>query len=446
MVLRIIEARIRTDRGALAVRQSDLLKNYFTGRNPVDEAEADDAEIVFQSLRARDQWLACDCQPEDSPAPLLCTASPMTLRRMPAPNPSHAAACCFVRRKRNEASEIMPRWEAPGDDLLVHGGYGADREAQAAGQGGGGDRSRLPFISQVMFRILHDSGRNAVFHNENPVGRLDALATYKRMGNVRLCGHDDTEVKVRDMLVTASDERTSIPRIMQLKERIAEYDPSTWPGRGRPQGYMMGIATGFRYDEAAGHYELNMYGWDRSIFIDARPRIFAEATPTDARSPYICIVSYAKATRDGGVRGLRCYLQPCFAPDSWFPVDSDKERDTMEVLLDVRSEFAGRLQIDIRKPLFDEKLDVENEIDNRFRPDFILWAKHPGRRPTPIAVETMGSNDQVYRDRKIRTHSLMLRRYRHLIKHDLSGSSSEVRSRATADFVEELSKLLSNLR
>jgi hypothetical protein len=295
-----------------------------------------------------------------------------------------------------------------------------------------------------MFRILHESGRNVVFHNEDPFGRPDAINVYNRMEKTRLCGRDDKEIKVQEMLVTASAEGPTTGHIIRLKERIDKFDPAIWPGRGRPQGYMMGVATGFRYDEKRERYELNMLGWKRPVFIDARPRIFAEVTPTHARSPYICIVSYAKATPRGRARGLRCYLQPCLAPDSWFPVDSSKEKATMKELLRVRSELADDIQLDIQKPLFDVEVKDGDEVVGKCRPDFVLWVKRAGRSK-PIAIETMGSADPVYRNRKLGTHKLMRRKYRYLIEHDLSSSNAGANTVATEVFRDKLANLIARI-
>ena len=447
MVLRKITARTRQslgEPGALSIPTSDAVKHYFTGCSSVTESEADLAETIFHEMKNRELWLECDCRPEGTRPALICAAEPMTLRRMPSPpNPPHAETCCFGNRQRDEAS-VLPERSVPDRDLTVHGGYTDEPTPRAIGQGGG-DRMRLPFISQVMFRILEATCTNRVLHDENPYERPDALNIYRRVRDLRLCGDGDQAISVQKMLVTAGTEGISIGRIKALKEQIGGYDPLAWPRGVRPQGYLMGLANGHSYNEPAERYELDMVDWRNPVFIEARPRIFAELTPSRARQPYIGIVSLAKPTRDASkVFGLRCYLQPCLSPNSWFPVDSNNERTTLKALINVRSVLPPGARMDIRKPLFDEEVHSANGPE-RCRPDFVLKITNSQDKEIEIAVETMGSVEDDYIDQKSRTHQIMLKKYAHLEKHDLSRSDPIVSAASTRQFEGKIIKLINSL-
>ena len=112
---------------------------------------------------------------------------------------------------------------------------------------------------------------------------------------------------------------------------------------------------------------------------------------------------------------LRAYLHPCLTEGRLFPVDSGYERTTFRVI-DGLAEWILKdrhVGVTIEKPLFDigpEEIDEEEAEDARVTciPDFLLHVAAPVETQPPITiVETMGYGDDVYLDRKKRSHALM---------------------------------------
>lgn len=93
------------------------------------------------------------------------------------------------------------------------------------------------------------------------------------------------------------------------------------------------------------------------------------------------------------------------------PVDSNKERDTLKVIINASS-YAGRQAnhpdaISLSKPLFTSK-STKNGVEEIIHPDFILnVVPSKENTVTTFIIETMGSESEEYVERKLQTHSWM---------------------------------------
>ncbi len=84
------------------------------------------------------------------------------------------------------------------------------------------------------------------------------------------------------------------------------------------------------------------------------------------------------------------------ALDWWVPVDSNLERDAVDDLLEVVRWLARekKVELELLKPLFSWN-------ETGARPDFVVSRR--GRPADCLVIETMGSDDPEYRERKTRT-------------------------------------------
>jgi hypothetical protein len=116
-----------------------------------------------------------------------------------------------------------------------------------------------------------------------------------------------------------------------------------------------------------------------------------------ARAPFvvICLLALDEA---GAQRIVRAYAHPVYRFGRPVLVDSDLERKTLDDLLSAAQwlQATKRLVVTVDKPVFD--------VATGLRPDFVV---RQGSRS--LWIETMGSDQPGYRERKSRVHEAMRR-------------------------------------
>lgn len=128
--------------------------------------------------------------------------------------------------------------------------------------------------------------------------------------------------------------------------------------------------------------------------IDGKLTVFG-GDSTEVRYPMLMCALVGKLP-DDSVRILQAYAHPIQALEWWLPVDSNLERDAVDDLLGVMRWLAAEkgVELELLKPLFSWN-------GTGARPDFVV-----ARRGNPVdclVVETMGSDNVEYRERKVRT-------------------------------------------
>lgn len=447
MVLRYVEAVTKAH--VADVGDSDVdsaVKNYFADHRVLHEDDATAALHVHDTMKGHNYWLACDCEPADGTVPFLHAARPAQLRRSPAPNPDHHPDCRFVNRTYADGTDVEPSRVKNDEDLAVHDEFAVPGVGRGSGGSGHTAYRRLPGISRVLFKALAAAKVNKLAHGADIEAPGVATRVWDQSYQLTLCGAGAERVSLKSMLVTAdsANQRTGIGRISDLKERVRGYQ-GTWPSGSRPHGFMIGMMSGFQWDADHERFNLQMVGWSNPQFIQTRPNVFAEQADRLTRQPYIGVVSYALPARQANVPfGMRCFLQPCFSPESWFPVDSNFERETVRTTIEWRDQLPDGWTVDIEKPLFDELVPMPNGDNVPCRPDFILTVKRGGTFVRTIAVETMGIIGVEYEIRKRRTHPAMLKRWKWLVQHDMTHRRRFDIEKARQLFLEQLTEAALN--
>ncbi|WFU04594.1 hypothetical protein QA648_27865 (plasmid) [Rhizobium sp. CB3171] len=401
----------------LSATVTSNIKKYYTSLEPMEEYEIGEAEDVFERMKTDEYFLRCDCHVLGRKYPYLSAARPSTMKRLQPTdkNLAHHRDCVFANREaeRVGAREVLPVTRRPTEDTLaVFGPYVVRREAsyRESNQDGGGNSLNLPKISSVLFRLLEAAELNiAPFHEDetpHPVRAWKAAQTLPL----------STQLKLKRRLVTIDNSEDGYVRGINhsssLKAFIAE--PANWSDGTRPQGFLCGVADGYRRRNDI--FELVIRGWKEGPFINTRPHVFGGMARSTLRSPYITILGYAFPNISAPkVLGLRSFMQPCYKHDDWMPVDSDLERQTLEILKRLQKDHPI-FRISICKPLFDVEVVLEDSAIGRCKPDFVVTFARRGEERT-VAIETMGMTTDDYEDRKARTHPLMLKRYGGLIQH-----------------------------
>lgn len=449
MSLKLVNSDTFAVKERLSDELSEVVKRYFAEHASMSLDDAERALQIWEEMKELDLRLECDCQLNYPQAPMLLAAMPRTIRRMPEPaNEAHDKKCRFILRNRErDPITFPPRTTTDEGDLAIHVPFPDPEHTSRIGGRGGGGGQQLPRIASVLFTLLEKSFVNWMFHDQQHNANVCAAKVANQARDMMMCSDDRNTVHLGKMLVTAtSNFAQGVKQITSLREAITQYDPDEWPYGSRPHGYMISIFDNYKRNTEKEWYELSIPGWRENQYIDVRPHVFAEGRNV-RRSPYIGIVSYALPNRTSNkTHGMRCYLQPCFSQDSWFPVDSGYERYTMETMLNWRKELPNGWSIDIKKPLFDEMVENAEGEEKPCRPDFILRVKYNGNYRRHVAVETMGILSDEYEERKCRTHPLMLTRWGLLVQHNMTDRTEGGRERMTDLFIQQLNDAVLNGR
>ncbi|MGM4998294.1 hypothetical protein AB8A05_06120 [Tardiphaga sp. 538_B7_N1_4] len=406
-------------RGDLDDDLGDVLVRYFAARSRMDENDAELALEVFDDMKSLEYWLICRCRRDASRRPLLGAVDPATLRRLPTPRDAHSESCPFQQRRGHGETVVDPsRVHERNGGLTIFPAFVQPRGNEAIRGGSSNRRRTLPRISNVLFQSLDAAEVNVLRHDEYPGDRDDSKRVYGAARTLPLVV-GNVPLALSEALVTLS-ERDNLGKVIMLRRRLEAAEG--WPAGSRAQGYACCVVESVDFNRDRERYELIRRSSNYPLFVEARPHVFAEGIRTNRRAPFIAIVGYSKPQRHAAeVLGLRCFMQPCYDRNCWFPVDSRFERFTLETLLDWRRKTLPRnIRVDFRKPLFDSSVQVLNGQYGTHRPDFVATVMILGKPPFDVAIETMGIDEADYSDRKERTHPLMLQDHGLLVQHDLT--------------------------
>jgi hypothetical protein len=194
----------------------------------------------------------------------------------------------------------------------------------------------------------------------------------------------------------------SLRELQSLKKRIGA-ERADWDG-ARPHGIF--VCT---FDKIENGWLIPGKSEIPPIKIEGTLSIFGERN--DAFSPpYLVIGLVTKdAPEIDEAVVARAYAHPCVDWSRLTLVDSQLERETLDIILSCRDWISERFGIamTITKPLFDVGQPVEVSGPRELcLPDFVVHATGQGVNHPTIIVETMGYSDDDYRDRKKRLRRL----------------------------------------
>lgn len=226
--------------------------------------------------------------------------------------------------------------------------------------------------------------------------------------------------------------------IEDFKRRITRNDPR-WSVASRPHGLLITRVQAVRnrsifpYEGEPIPVRGRLSVWAE---IDGERRM-SDPIAGDGRRPYVAIALFAQTHQHGSVDCQRCYVHPCRDVEDLMMVDSQHERDTILELLDVRNWLKKDCDIDLnfRKPLFDEAPQFGDGARPILLPDFILETDSPNAIVPRLLVETMGYSNNDYRTRKDHVVPMMETFYGSaVVKHDMHGPAGELQTRRNVRF------------
>ena len=428
----------------------DLALRRAFGRYGRIEDRAVGATVVRRHQHSgTGRWFLCDCLGDVARPPALIPVTEDDVRRHTDPPwPAHDPACDFYRDQAEQrlvcGSYARP---APRKPIPLVTRYRSAEHTKAAVTGRSRDRYRGR-LAPLLMMLLEKAGLTRI----GPGQPLPSIADQYRA--LRTAAR---EIELEEDVILASFLCTYLPALPELMAKIAPTPPERFRRSHRPHGLLVTMAA-----EAAE-------GRIRPLRRDPIPvrgeiAIFGERDghgqepvgDRRARSPYLAACVVGRATPDEPVEVLKAYLHPCASPGHLMPVDSNLERQNLALLLSLQDWLGKRreVRVTIDKPVFDlgwssapasdqdvgrtpsdaeallarigdarrasltslrelgikHRLDGDEEARDPCLPDFILWAEADhGLQHEAVIVETMGFADEVYRDRKHRTHGLMSR-------------------------------------
>lgn len=378
-----------------AVTPLDHLDISALGRWWDGSASASDHDRVLallDRLHTGSAWLACGCTGDRGNPPLLAVArrtaghgGGLSLRRL-MDRDAHRPDCRFVFEQREPADDDAQGADRGGADGVGEAvrpdflfeqatrvrapcaGDAPEREASES-------RSRAHPLARRMLWLLHEAGVNRW---PKPYDSTDRGALLKLAETVELA----QGLFLRDVLYC---------------------DPRAWRERWMEAGFSKCEAHGLKPQvwwlteiEHASKKEgrVRLTGAEEDTVIDCRLAVYG-GDDAAVRYPMLMCALVGKLP-DGSVRITQAYAHPIQALDWWLPVDSDLERDAVQDLVVVMRWLHHDKGVDLEmlKPLFSWN-------GTGARPDFVV--SHRGRPEDCVVIETMGSDDAEYRERKVRT-------------------------------------------
>ncbi|TAL72879.1 MAG: hypothetical protein EPN79_02230 [Burkholderiaceae bacterium] len=376
----------RPPKAPVPVNQDDAhaLGRWWDGL--ATDAEKDRVLLLLDRLHAFSSWLACGCTGESVNPPLLAVTRRtgadgigLSLRRL-MDRAAHSADCRFAFEQRerhgvrHEASEGVGEASRPDFLFQPATGLGASNESESTRNSADEHTNRSHPLARRMFWLLNEAGVN----------------TWPRP-------YDGSD---RDALLRLAKE-VELAHGLFLRD-VLYCHPLAWRQGWMGAGFRKCMTHGLKPQvwwlceiEHASQKTgvVRLAGAKEDTVIAGKLSVFG-GDDSAVRYPMLMCAVVGKLP-DDSVQVLQAYAHPIQALDWWLPVDSNLERDAVDDLLEVIRKLAReRVELQMLKPLF-----AWNETGAR--PDFVVT-----RRAEPsdsLVVETMGSDDLEYRERKART-------------------------------------------
>lgn len=369
------------------------------------------ANKVFTEMDTRQLLLECDCLASAGKRPFNCEVKSATLRHL-STSPEHDAQCPLFRMKKGREGDSRGR-EAKTSPLNPVGGNDWLPDEQDKGKvtevptprGPQAHRRKslkpVPAIGRKLLTLIQAAGLNQLeLLSENVApGLISALNRVKEvvatssmengipLSSIISCSPWLNSSRINDAMTALAGEG----KIKDEKKAVCFY--------------IIGLSNHVSHEEIS----FTVKGTRYSHRPAARVRINGENSyNVGSRAPYWVIIEY-RLDSNGSAFCHEGYAHAAYDLDNPIPVDSNKERDTLKVILSatdyVRKCDNSPSAISLLKPLFTLKSGADNDV---VHPDFMLNVVPAGKEIVgTIIIETMGNDSEEYIQRKAGTHELM---------------------------------------
>lgn len=369
------------------------------------------ANKVFTEMDTRLLLLECDCLASAGMKPFNCEVKSAKLRHL-STSPEHDAQCPLFRMKKGREGDsrgrevkTSPLNPVGGNDWLpdevdkgkvtgIHTPRGPQAQRRKS-------LKPVPAIGRKLLTLIQAAGLNQLeLLSENVApGLISALNRVKEvvaissmengipLSSIISCSPWLNSSRINDAMTALAGEG----KIKEEKKAVCFY--------------IIGLSSHVSHEEIS----FTVKGTRYSHRPAARVRINGENSyNVGSRAPYWVIIEY-RLDSNGSAFCHEGYAHAAYDLDNPIPVDSNKERDTLKVILSatdyVRKCDNSPSAISLLKPLFTLKSGADNDV---VHPDFMLNVVPAGKEIVgTIIIETMGNDSEEYIQRKAGTHELM---------------------------------------
>lgn len=372
------------------------------------------ADIV-RRVQQRNCWFRCGCLDGTEPAPILVPVLEQHIRRSPH-HPDHADGCPFEMGDVGSLAHARRlREPEPGDVFrLVRAIRPGDAAAAAVGARTGYrgvcktyDRDKL---SQLLFKLLSDAGVHRVGRGpRGPGEQWEAL--YKAARGIPL----GDGLRLSEVLHTDPGQLGLLLGCLRSRQH--------WPKMTRPHGVLVFVAA-----RIEGEAIIAASG--ARLAVEGPVAVFGPGWGSRRTGPFIVAVLVASPDGCAPPVPMKAYAQPCWSAEDILPLDSGRERETLNILVRFQGWMAEQgYAVGITKPLFDRARYYfgDKEPDQVVKPDFegTVHAIAGHRFLRSFVTETMGLDTTEYNARKARLKQILTRRPGFYLEHVAHGGAAQ---------------------
>lgn len=369
------------------------------------------ANKIFTEMDTRDLLIECDCLANAGKKPFNCEVKSATLRHL-STSPEHDAQCPLFRIKKGregddggQETKTSPLNPVGGNDWLPDEVDKGKVTGIPTPRGPQTHRRKslkpVPAIGRKLLTLIQAAGLNQLELLSETVapGLISAL---NRVKEVVATSSMENGIPLSS-IISCSPWMNSFRINEAMKALIS--DTKIKDENKAACFYIVGLSKHVTHEEIT----FTVKGTQYTHKPVARVRINGENSyNAGSRAPYWVIIEY----RLDGNDAAYChegYAHAAYELDNPVPVDSNKERDTLKVILNA-AEYVGKCDnspsaMSLLKPLFTLKSGPDSEV---VHPDFMLNVVPAGNEIVgTIIIETMGNDSEEYIQRKAGTHELM---------------------------------------
>lgn len=399
----------------LSFAEREAILHVFSQQRKPAQADLTFSNNILEEMDRGELLLLCDCvEPKLGEAgPYNCEVMKSSLRHLSTSRP-HSEACPLSRLRKERNGERAPT-EGKTSPLNPVGeqDWLPDRnEKQNSGtktvltDTGRVRRKPLkpvPALGRKLLTLLQAAGLNQLelSGGDCPTGLVKAIEELKDVLDNSTMMNSIPLSAVVSCTPWLSNERIDL-MLSQLEE-----NPLIDGKKKELCVYIVGVATVVSREEVT----FSIRGKPITHRPAARVKINGETIyNAGSRAPYWAILEYRRG-RDGVVYCHDGYAHAAYSLDNPIPVDSNKERDTLKVIINAcryAASTTNRPQaLSLIKPLFSMK-SVKDETEEIIHPDFVLNVIPKGKSSVAtLIIETMGYDSEEYLQRKTVTHKWM---------------------------------------
>jgi len=159
--------------------------------------------------------------------------------------------------------------------------------------------------------------------------------------------------------------------------------------------------------------------------------VFGPGRGSTRTGPFVVTVLVASPDGRAPPVPMKAYAQPCWSAEDILPLDSARERETLDILIRFQAWMAeGGYAVGITKPLYDRAQYYfgDKDPDQLVKPDFegTVHAIAGHRFLRSFVVETLGLDTAEYRAKKARLKQILTGKPGCYLEHVAHGGAAQV--------------------